>query len=305
MCYVKGQKLTRGCLAVILAGDDESLTPSDHSTLDISCTRRRHLRQSTVCPGDNGDQQSGRRDADEVSKQYIHDGRKLPQGGRKAHPAIWRQSNPLAAFFRMPGPWISSLVGGLLLLVAGRVLAVSPSDSAESPWTTCYVELRRAADRHKIPFRILEAVASAESGREGGGFLWPWPWTVNVAGKAQFFNLREQAAEYANQAVERGQTNVDIGCMQLNWRYHGGAFKDPNAALQPATNVEYAARLLAKEYQIGGSWADAVSRYHSRHAHQAADYRCLVARRLRPSAPLPLDCDPKTGKARRDQYTGL
>ena len=301
MCCVKSKRLERGFQIAISAADDESLSPSDHSTLDIICACRSRLRQSPVCPGDNGDQRSGRRGPDRFSKQYIHDGRKLPQSRRKTRPTIWRQSNPLAACFRMSRPWISSLVGGLLLLVAGRVLAVSPSDSAESPWTACYVELRAAADRHKVPFRILEAVASAESGREGGGFLWPWPWTVNIAGKAQFFNLREQAAEYANQAVQRGQTNVDIGCMQLNWRYHGSAFKDPNAALQPAANVEYAARLLAKEYQIGGSWADAVSRYHSRHAHQAADYRCLVARRLRPSAPLPLDCDPKTGKARRDQ----
>jgi hypothetical protein len=300
MCCVKGKRLERGFQIAISAGDDESLSPFDHSTLDIICACNRRRRQSPVCPGDNGDQRSGRRNADPVSKQYILDRRELPQGGRKAQSAIWWQSNPLAACFRMLRPWISSLVGCLLLLAAGRVLAVSPEDSAESPWAACYVELRGAADRHKIPFRILEAVSSAESGREGGGFLWPWPWTVNVAGKAQFFNLREQAAEFVNQAIERGQTNVDIGCMQLNWRYHGAAFKDPNAALQPATNVEYAAKLLAKEYQISGTWADAVARYHSRRAHHAADYRCLVVRRLRPSVPPPLDCDPKTGKARRD-----
>lgn len=193
-------------------------------------------------------------------------------------------------------PWISSLIAGAFLLAPGPALAAPPPDPAESPWTACYVELRGAADRHGVPFKILEAVASAESGREGNGFLWPWPWTVNVAGKAQFFNSRLEAAEHARKALAAGITNVDLGCMQLNWRYHGTSFEDPASALDPSSNVDYAAQLLAEEYRASRSWAGAVSRYHSRQANHAANYRCLVARRLN-AAALPSDCNPKTGKA--------
>lgn len=196
-------------------------------------------------------------------------------------------------------PWIGRITAGALLLAPGPVSGAPPHAPADSPWTACYIELSSAAGQFGVPLRILEAIASAESGREGNGFLWPWPWTVNVAGKARFFSSRQQAAQHASQAIKRGQLNVDIGCMQLNWRYHGSAFKDPNEALEPTANVKYAAKLLFQEYQASGTWAEAVSRYHSRKAHHAADYRCLVARRLRPSPPLPQDCNPKTGKAIR------
>lgn len=180
-------------------------------------------------------------------------------------------------------------------LVAAALGATSTAFAIEpSPWTACHVQLRPAADRHGVPFQILEAVAAAESGRYGNGFLWPWPWTVNVEGKARFFSTRVEAAEHARRAIETGTLNVDVGCMQLNWRYHGAAFGDLDRALEPQVNVDYAARLLAEERRHGGSWSEAVSRYHSRNPHLAANYRCLVAKRLN-ATRISEDCEHKTG----------
>lgn len=181
-------------------------------------------------------------------------------------------------------------------------LAVSsPALAAESsPWSACHAELRPAADREGVPYRILEAVGAAESGREGNGYLWPWPWTINVNGKAQFFNTRAEAVEHARQAIARGVQNVDIGCFQINWRYHGKHFGDPDAALEPRANVTYAARLLAAERRQADSWSVAVARYHSRKPHQAAKYRCLVARRL-DATRTPEDCPARRAGAVQEQ----
>jgi hypothetical protein len=176
-------------------------------------------------------------------------------------------------------------------LIAGFALAIGAASPAlaESPWTACHAELRSAADRYGVPYRILEAVAAAESGRDGNGYLWPWPWTVNVQGKARYFNTRAEAAAHARDAIARGIENVDLGCFQINWRYHGKYFPDADSMLSPVDNVAYAARLLADERRQSTSWSAAVTRYHTRNPHHAAKYRCLVAKRL-DAAKTPEDC---------------
>lgn len=126
--------------------------------------------------------------------------------------------------------------------------------------------------------------------------MWSWPWTVNVAGKPKFFNSQAEAVAHATAAIKGGTLNVDLGCMQINWRTHGKAFESPAAAMEPGANVNYAAALLATEFRSAGSWSEAVSRYHSRQAHLAAHYRCAVARRLNLPA-LPSDCIGSKSKA--------
>lgn len=178
----------------------------------------------------------------------------------------------------------------LTAVAAIAVLATPPHTAhAESPWSACYAVLRAAADRYGVPFRILEAVAQTESGREGNGYLWPWPWTVNVAGSSRFYNTAAEAAARIEAVVAAGNKNVDVGCMQLNWRYHGAAFASAAAALDPRANVEYAAQLLAAEHAAGGTWSEAVSRYHTRNPSLAAEYRCRIVARLRPQS-LPAEC---------------
>jgi len=79
-----------------------------------------------------------------------------------------------------------------------------------------------------------------------------------------------------------GIDNIDIGCMQINWHWHGTAFASPAAALSPAINAAYAAVLLQGYKRRSGSWAKAVGLYHSHTPALAEAYRCRVARELRP-----------------------
>ncbi|HCF18886.1 MAG TPA: hypothetical protein DEV96_12760, partial [Rhodospirillum rubrum] len=55
----------------------------------------------------------------------------------------------------------------------------------------------------------------------------------------------------------------DVGCMQVNLRYHGGAFDSLEEAIDPAANVAYAASFLRRLFDDTNDWAEAVTAYHS------------------------------------------
>lgn len=91
-----------------------------------------------------------------------------------------------------------------------------------------------------------------------------WPWTTNVGGEGYYFNDRATAAEAVRIGLEAlGPGSVDVGCMQLNMKYHGHAFASVNAALAPDANVRYAASFLRARYDVRKNWFDAVSDYHN------------------------------------------
>lgn len=61
----------------------------------------------------------------------------------------------------------------------------------------------------------------------------------------------------------QGIESIDVGCMQVNLRHHPDAFKDLDAAFDPAQNVKYAAQFLSRLNHQQGTWHKAVAHYHS------------------------------------------
>ena len=57
--------------------------------------------------------------------------------------------------------------------------------------------------------------------------------------------------------------SIDVGCMQINTKYHLKNFKNLSHLVEPEENVKYAAIYLLKLYKKHKSWNEAVSRYHS------------------------------------------
>jgi soluble lytic murein transglycosylase-like protein len=164
---------------------------------------------------------------------------------------------------------------------AGEAAAVSAQ---------CGEAIRRAARATGVPVALLLALAPTESGlprAHDHGPSYPWPWTLNTNGRGSFhFRTREAAEKHLNALVAAGIDNIDIGCMQINWHWHGTAFASPAAALSPAINAAYAAVLLQHYKRQSGSWAEAVGLYHSHTPALADAYRCRVARELRPGTAL-------------------
>jgi hypothetical protein len=81
--------------------------------------------------------------------------------------------------------------------------------------------------------------------------------------------------------LPHGIDDVDIGCLQVNWHWHGLVFTSPAAALTPGANAQYAASLLRKYRVQTGTWSGAVGRYHSHDARRAEVYRCRIVMRSR------------------------
>ena len=113
----------------------------------------------------------------------------------------------------------------------------------------------KAEQDYAIPSGLLKSIASIESGNK--------PYALNISGKSVFASSKEEAQEIEQTSIQQGNTNIDLGVMQINWRWHNEYFNSPQEILEPKTNIEYAAKFLSKLYKQHGSWNKAVRHYHS------------------------------------------
>ncbi|MBZ9848684.1 transglycosylase SLT domain-containing protein [Mesorhizobium sp. CA14] len=123
----------------------------------------------------------------------------------------------------------------------------------------CEPEILRAADRYGVPAGILYAVGLTETGKKGS----LQPNALNIEGKAVFPRSRTEALAAFENARREGKTLIDLGCMQINHRYHGAQFRSVEDMLDPHQNVDYAARFLVSLHARHMTWSMAVARYHA------------------------------------------
>ena len=132
-----------------------------------------------------------------------------------------------------------------------------------------------------IPHTLLYAVALTESGRvlDTKEFR-PWPWTLNVSGQGHYFDSRLQAWQALRQLFNDGKASVDVGLMQVNWRYHRSRLGSPWQALDPYHNLRVGAGILQECFKQGKDWWAGVGCYHApRNSEQADRYRRRVQSR--------------------------
>ncbi len=154
---------------------------------------------------------------------------------------------------------------GLIAVVPGLAKAAADPAGLGNPWKICKSEALRAERAFALPGRLLNAISLAESGR------WnpdkkeniAWPWTVTSQGKGQFFPTKAKAVAFVRRLQDRGVTNIDVGCMQINLYYHKAAFPSLEHAFDPDSNADYAARLLKDNFKKARSWTQAAADYHS------------------------------------------
>lgn len=165
---------------------------------------------------------------------------------------------------------------GLLGLAAGFAAAqASAQDSNIGPDMECLRYLQAYERSLTIPQGLLTAISLAESGRRMGADeqLVTWPWTINVGGRGQYFETKEDAVAETRRLLDAGERSIDVGCMQVNLRYHPNAFQTMEEAFEPATNVAYGAKYLKELHGLQGSWSKAVERYHSSDDGRREQYR--------------------------------
>ncbi len=145
--------------------------------------------------------------------------------------------------------------------------------NAASESDLCVAAAINAATQASIPTEVLRSLSLTETGRSRDGEFAPWPWTVNMEGKGYWFDTRTEAVAFVTEAYEAGARSFDIGCFQINHRWHGQAFTSFDQMFDPARNAEYAAEFLTSLLEEGGSWSEAAGAYHSKTDALAEKYR--------------------------------
>lgn len=159
-----------------------------------------------------------------------------------------------------------------LFVIAGILAVCRPAAADDS--LLCLKETVRQEKRERIQTNLLSAIALVESGRYSKKYPSgiAWPWTVTAEGRGKFYDTKEQALAAIRELQSQGVENIDVGCMQINLKYHPEAFKGIEDAIDPAKNVAYAADFLKRNYQETKSWGEAATRYHSKTVHKAFRY---------------------------------
>lgn len=85
-----------------------------------------------------------------------------------------------------------------------------------------------------------------------------------MSGKSVKATSQEEAKQIIKEYLAKGITNIDIGIMQINWRWHAKEFdQNIDNMLNPSQNIIYAAELLKSLHAKHQSWQKAVRYYHS------------------------------------------
>ncbi len=98
----------------------------------------------------------------------------------------------------------------------------------------------RAAVHHQVPLSVLYAVGLTETGR--AGVLTPY--SLDIDGLSVTAVDLQDGIRRFEIARREGANLIDIGCMQVNYRYHAMNFASLEDMFDPAKNVEYAAGFL-------------------------------------------------------------
>lgn len=142
-----------------------------------------------------------------------------------------------------------------------------------------------AAKKTGVPVNILRALARTETGRSLQGQFAPWPWTVNLEGEGRWFGSKDEAHSFAVTGHSEGSRSFDVGCFQINYKWHGASFSSIDAMFDPKTNAVYAARFLRDLFSETGNWSDAAAAYHSRTPSFATKYKARFDRILAQMTP--------------------
>ena len=139
------------------------------------------------------------------------------------------------------------------------------NNTNEKSKNKCTMHLSYYEEKFRLPRNALKAISIKESGRKDlSGKLSPWPWAVNVDGKSYYFHNKHDAIKFVMSESKLGRKSIDVGCAQINLKFHGKHFESIAHMLDPKHNIAYAAYFLRSKYEESKNWYAAISNYHSK-----------------------------------------
>ena len=158
-------------------------------------------------------------------------------------------------------------------LALGAAVLPARADVTEQAIALCERAIANGAAGGGVPQEVLHAISLTETGRPMNGKLRPWPWAINREGKGHWFATRDEALAFARQSVLDGRRSFDVGCFQINYRWHGHNFPSLESMFDPETSAAYAAKFLRELHAEKGGWTLAAGAYHSRTPQFANRYK--------------------------------
>ncbi|MBT4836490.1 MAG: lytic transglycosylase domain-containing protein [Methylococcales bacterium] len=154
------------------------------------------------------------------------------------------------------------------LLSSSNILAGS-AFSEHSIW-------KKEADRIHVDPYVLYAIALTESRRQWktDKGVRPWPFTLNNRTlKRKVYPDLDSCLIAVKKLIKEKQYNVDIGVMQINWKWHAHRVSSVEELLNPDHNVKVAADILSDELKVAkGDIVEAIALYHSKNSKRGKDY---------------------------------
>ncbi|NDA90183.1 MAG: lytic transglycosylase domain-containing protein [Alphaproteobacteria bacterium] len=162
---------------------------------------------------------------------------------------------------------IKKIITGTILFLSLLILwntgaHATDNTSSNGYWIKKYIAA--VEQRNEIPRGLLSAIVGVESGFN--------PTAINIEGKTVTINDKSEAIKTIKNALNQGVTNIDVGIAQINYRWHKDNFKNIEEMLNPATNIEYAAKLLSSLFKQHGTWHKAIRHYHSANPNHHKQY---------------------------------
>ncbi|WP_122053714.1 transglycosylase SLT domain-containing protein [Vibrio sp. Evd11] len=146
------------------------------------------------------------------------------------------------------------------------IICFSNSVSAENKTKVIFVPVYflELSEKTKVPADILYALAVQETNsRMNDRTVRPWPYTINVAGKAFRYENLGQLIAASNDLISEGKRSFDVGLFQVNWRWHSHRVDSIEQLAHPVNNGIVASQILIEQYNIYKNWAVAAGRYHN------------------------------------------
>lgn len=181
----------------------------------------------------------------------------------------------------------STTLGVFVLMASFALHSVAGASQSDDFPQTCENAALIASEESGVPLDVLRAITLTETGRTRNGVWHAWPWTVNMEGAGKWFERRSRAVEYVYNEVNQGAQSFDVGCFQVNYKWHGKAFTSIEHMFDPIENARYAARFLSELYLEFGDWTRAAGAYHSRTPKYASRYTERFSRIRRDLSPFP------------------
>ena len=107
---------------------------------------------------------------------------------------------------------------------------------------------QQVALEYNVPADVFYSIALAESGHTTQDFGFNvWPWALNINRESLYPESKAAAVLLIEQAINQGSDQIDVGLMQVSWRFHKTTFQS-NAvyALDVGANIRAGAKIFSE-----------------------------------------------------------